>query len=185
MEKEIIAKARQQMEKSIEALQKDFSKVRTGRASVTLLDGVRVDYYGTPTPLNQLATLAVPEARQITIQPWDQSVLKEIEKAIQKADLGFTPNNDGKLLRVNIPPLTEERRKDLAKQIKKMSEAAKVAIRNQRRDINDELKVIKNDKKITEDAFHKAQDDVQKVTDEFIKKCDDLSNQKEKEILEF
>jgi ribosome recycling factor len=185
MEKEIIAKARQQMEKSIEALQKDFSKVRTGRASVTLLDGVRVDYYGTPTPLNQLATLAVPEARQITIQPWDQSVLKEIEKAIQKADLGFTPNNDGKLLRVNIPPLTEERRRDLAKQIKKMAEAAKVAIRNQRRDINDELKVVKNDKKINEDVFHKAQDDVQKVTDEFIKKCDELSNQKEKEILEF
>jgi len=185
MEKEIISKARQQMEKSIEALQKDFSKVRTGRASVTLLDGVRVDYYGTPTPLNQLATLAVPEARQITIQPWDQSVLKEIEKAIQKADLGFTPNNDGKLLRVNIPPLTEDRRKDLAKQVKKMAEAAKVAIRNQRRDINEELKTIKNDKKITEDAFFKAQDDVQKVTDEFIKKCDDLSSQKEKEILEF
>jgi ribosome recycling factor len=185
MEKEIISKARQQMEKSIEALQKDFSKVRTGRASVTLLDGVRVDYYGTPTPLNQLATLTVPEARQITIQPWDQSVLKEIEKAIQKADLGFTPNNDGKLLRVNIPPLTEDRRKDLAKQVKKMSETAKVAIRNQRRDINEELKIIKNDKKITEDVFHKAQDDVQKVTDEFIKKCDELSIQKEKEILDF
>lgn len=184
MDKEAISKARQQMEKSIEALQKDFSKVRTGRASVTLLDGVRVDYYGTPTPLNQLATLAIPEARQITIQPWDQSILKELEKAIQKADLGFTPNNDGKLLRVNIPPLTEDRRKELAKQVKKMAEAAKVAIRNQRRDINDELKVFKNDKKITEDAFFKAQDEVQKVTDEYIKKCDDLSAQKEKEILE-
>jgi ribosome recycling factor len=123
MEKEAISKARQQMDKSIEALQKDFSKVRTGRASVTLLDGVRVDYYGTPTPLNQLATLAIPEARQITIQPWDQSILKELEKAIQKADLGFTPNNDGKILRVNIPPLTEDRRKDLAKQVKKISAA--------------------------------------------------------------
>jgi ribosome recycling factor len=185
MEKEAISKARQQMDKSIEVLQKDFSKVRTGRASVTLLDGVRVDYYGTPTPLNQLATLAVPEARQITIQPWDQSILKELEKAIQKADLGFTPNNDGKILRVNIPPLTEDRRKDLAKQVKKMAEAAKVAIRNHRRDINDELKTIKNDKKITEDVFFKAQDEVQKVTDEYIKKCDDLSAQKEKEILEF
>jgi ribosome recycling factor len=185
MDKEAISKARQQMDKSIEVLQKDFSKVRTGRASVTLLDGVRVDYYGTPTPLNQLATLAVPEARQITIQPWDQSVLKEIEKAIQKADLGFTPNNDGKILRVNIPPLTEDRRKDLAKQVRKMAESAKVAIRNQRRDINDELKTIKNDKKITEDAFFKAQDEVQKVTDEYIKKCDDLAGQKEKEILEF
>ena len=185
MDKEAISKARQQMDKSIEVLQKDFSKVRTGRASVTLLDGVRVDYYGTPTPLNQLATLAIPEARQITIQPWDQSILKELEKAIQKADLGFTPNNDGKILRVNIPPLTEDRRKDLAKQVKKMAEAAKVAIRNHRRDINDELKTIKNDKKITEDAFFKAQDEVQKVTDEYIKKCDDLSAQKEKEILEF
>ena len=185
MDKEAISKARQQMDKSIEVLQKDFSKVRTGRASVTLLDGVRVDYYGTPTPLNQLATLAIPEARQITIQPWDQSILKELEKAIQKADLGFTPNNDGKILRVNIPPLSEDRRKDLAKQVKKMAEAAKVAIRNHRRDINDELKTIKNDKKITEDAFFKAQDEVQKVTDEYIKKCDDLSSQKEKEILEF
>ena len=185
MDKEAISKARQQMDKSIEVLQKDFSKVRTGRASVTLLDGVRVDYYGTPTPLNQLATLAIPEARQITIQPWDQSILKELEKAIQKADLGFTPNNDGKILRVNIPPLSEDRRKDLAKQVKKMAEAAKVAIRNHRRDINDELKTIKNDKKITEDAFFKAQDEVQKVTDEYIKKCDDLSAQKEKEILEF
>ncbi|MCX5901050.1 MAG: ribosome recycling factor [Proteobacteria bacterium] len=185
MDKEAISKARQQMDKSIEVLQKDFSKVRTGRASVTLLDGVRVDYYGTPTPLNQLATLAIPEARQITIQPWDQSILKELEKAIQKADLGFTPNNDGKILRVNIPPLTEDRRKDLAKQVKKMAEAAKIAIRNHRRDINDELKTIKNDKKITEDAFFKAQDEVQKVTDEYIKKCDDLSSHKEKEILEF
>lgn len=185
MEKELIDKARQLMEKSIEALQKDFSKVRTGRASVTLLDGVRVDYYGTPTPLNQLATLAVPEARQITIQPWDQSVLKEIEKAIQKADLGFTPTSDGKLLRINIPPLTEERRKDLARQVKKMNEAAKVAVRNQRREINEELKTLKNDKKISEDTFFKAQDDVQKVTDEFVKKCDVLSGQKEKEILEF
>jgi ribosome recycling factor len=185
MDKEAISKARQQMDKSIEVLQKDFSKVRTGRASVTLLDGVRVDYYGTPTPLNQLATLAIPEARQITIQPWDQSILKELEKAIQKADLGFTPNNDGKILRVNIPPLSEDRRKDLAKQVKKMAEAAKVAIRNHRRDINDELKTIKNDKKITEDAFFKAQDEVQKVTDEYIKKCDDLSSHKEKEILEF
>lgn len=184
MDKEAISKARQQMDKSIEALQKDFSKVRTGRASVTLLDGVRVDYYGTPTPLNQLATLAIPEARQITIQPWDQSILKELEKAIQKADLGFTPNNDGKILRVNIPPLTEDRRKDLAKQVKKMAEAAKVAIRNQRRDINEELKTLKNDKKIPEDVFFKAQDEVQKVTDEYIKKCDDLSAQKEKEILE-
>ena len=185
MDKEAISKARQQMDKSIEVLQKDFSKVRTGRASVTLLDGVRVDYYGTPTPLNQLATLAIPEARQITIQPWDQSILKELEKSIQKADLGFTPSNDGKILRVNIPPLSEDRRKDLAKQVKKMAEAAKVAIRNHRRDINDELKTIKNDKKITEDAFFKAQDEVQKVTDEYIKKCDDLSSHKEKEILEF
>ena len=185
MDKEAISKARQQMDKSIEVLQKDFSKVRTGRASVTLLDGVRVDYYGTPTPLNQLATLAIPEARQITIQPWDQSILKELEKAIQKADLGFTPNNDGKIIRVNIPPLTEDRRKDLAKQVKKMSETAKIAIRNHRRDINEELKTLKNDKKIPEDVFFKAQDEVQKVTDEYIKKCDDLSNHKEKEILEF
>ena len=185
MEKEILKNVKAEMDKSIESLEKEFSKVRTGRASVSLLDGVRVDYYGTPTPLNQLATISIPESRLITIQPWDATVLKEIEKAIQKADLGLTPGSDGKIIRVAIPPLTEERRKELVKLVKKMSESAKVAIRNHRRKANDDLKALKNDKKINEDDHFKTQDEVQKVTDDYIKKCDDLTKHKEDEILKF
>ncbi len=186
MEKEvIISKTQEDMEKSIEAFSKELSKVRTGRASVSLLDMVRVDYYGTPTPLNQLATLSVPEPRLITIQPWDAGILKDIEKEIQKADLGLTPNNDGKIIRVSIPPLTEERRQELVKMIKKMSEAAKITVRNQRRKINDDIKSMKNDKEISEDESFKLQDEVQKITDDFIKKCDSLAQQKEKEIMDF
>jgi len=185
MEKEILKNVKAEMDKSIESLEKEFSKVRTGRASVSLLDAVRVDYYGTPTPLNQLATISIPESRLITIQPWDASVLKEIEKAIQKADLGLTPGSDGKIIRVAIPPLTEERRKELVKLVKKMSESAKVAIRNHRRKANEDLKGLKNDKKINEDDHFKTQDEVQKVTDDYIKKCDDLTKHKEDEILKF
>lgn len=185
MEKELLKELKVEMEKSLEAIQKEFSKVRTGRASISLLDGVRVDYYGTPTPLNQLATLSIPEPRLIAIQPWDGTIIKEIEKAILKSDLGLTPNNDGKIIRVTIPPLTEDRRKELVKLVKKMAEAARVSIRNHRRSTNDDLKSLKNDKTLSEDDFYKYQEDVQKITDEYIKKCDDLTKQKEEEILEF
>lgn len=185
MEKETIKNLKSEMEKSIEALEKEFNRVRTGRASVSLLDGVRVDYYGTPTPLNQLATILIPDPRSIVIQPWDASVLKEIEKAIQKADLGLTPGSDGKIIRVAIPPLTEERRKELVKVVKKMAENAKIAVRNHRRAANEALKALKNDKKISEDDFFKSQEEVQKVTDDYIKKCDDSAKRKEDEILAF
>jgi len=185
MEKELLKQLNVEMDKSVEVLEKEFSKVRTGRASVSLLDAVRVDYYGTPTPLNQLATITIPEARLITIQPWDASILKEIEKAIQKADLGLTPGSDGKIIRVSIPPLTEERRKELVKVVKKIAETAKVAVRNHRRKANEDLKNLKNDKKISEDECFKSQDDVQKITDDYIKKCDDLTKHKEDEILKF
>ncbi len=184
MDKQVIPQTKAEMDGSLDSLAKDFSKVRTGRASISLLDSVRVDYYGTPTPLNQLATLAIPEPRMITIQPWDAQVSKEIEKAILKADLGLTPSSDGKLVRVSIPPLTEERRKDLVKVVKKMSEAAKVSIRNHRRKVNEDLKAMKNDKQISEDEMFKSQDDVQKITDDYITKVDEMSRAKEAEILE-
>ena len=185
MEKKFLKELKNEMEKSIEALKKEFNKVRTGRASVSLLDGVRVDYFGTPTPLNQLATLSIPESRLITIQPWDVNIIKDIEKAVLKADLGLTPNNDGKVIRVTIPPLTEERRKELVKLVKKMSEASKISIRNHRRKTNDDLKLLKNNKELSEDDFFKSQEDVQQITVEYIKKCDDTTKQKEEEIMEF
>jgi len=184
MDKQIEQQTKSEMDGSLDSLAKEFSKVRTGRASISLLDSVRVDYYGTPTPLNQLATLAIPEPRMITIQPWDAQVSKEIEKAILKADLGLTPSSDGKLVRVAIPPLTEQRRKELVKVVKKMSEAAKVSIRNHRRKINEELKAMKGDKKITEDDMFKSQDEVQKITNDFIAKADEMTTAKEAEILE-
>jgi len=160
MAKEYLQKLTDEMERSLQSLDREFSKVRTGRASVSLLDGIRVDYYGTPTPLNQLATVAIPEARLITIQPWDAQVVKDIEKAILKADLGLTPNSDGKIIRVSIPPLTEERRKELVKLVRKMAEGSRVAVRNLRRKTNDELKSLKNDKSsdFSEDDLFKAQD---------------------------
>jgi ribosome recycling factor len=173
------------MGKTVAALKTEFKKVRTGRASLALLDGIRVDYYGTPTPLNQMASLSVPESRLITIQPWDVSAIKEIEKALLKSDLGLTPSNDGKLIRIAIPPLTEERRKELVKIVHKMSEEHKVAIRNIRRDANELLKGFKKDGDISEDEAFKAQDQVQKITDEYIKLIDEVFQEKEKEILEF
>ena len=181
----IYQETRDNMGKSIDALKNELNKVRTGRASLTILDGIRVDYYGTMTPLNQMATLSVPESRLITIQPWDVSVIKEIEKAILKSDLGLTPSNDGKIIRISIPPLTEERRKELVKVINKMSEDHKIAIRNIRRDSNELLKGLKKDGDISEDDAFKAQDQVQKITDENIKLIDDVNKEKEKEILEF
>ena len=173
------------MSKSIEALERELNRVRTGRASLSILDGIKVDYYGTLTPLNQMATLAVPESRLITIQPWDVSVIKDIEKAILKSDLGLTPANDGKILRISIPPLTEERRKELVKLVHKICEEHKVSVRNVRRDSNELLKSLKKDGDISEDEAFKAQDEIQKITDEHVKLIDDCYTNKEKEILEF
>jgi len=173
------------MDKSIDSLKNEFKRVRTGRASPSLLDGIRVDYYGTMTPLNQMASLSAPESRLITIQPWDVSVIKDIEKAILKSDLGLTPSNDGKLIRISIPPLTEEGRKQLVKVIYKKSEEHRVAVRNIRRDSNDLLKGLKKDSEISEDDAFRAQDQVQKITDKYIKLIDDVCKEKEKEILEF
>ncbi|MGD8268660.1 MAG: ribosome recycling factor [Desulfobacterales bacterium] len=176
---------RENMGKSVDDLKREFKKVRTGRASLSILDGIRVNYYGTPTPLNQMATLAVPESRLITIQPWDVSGIKEIEKAILKSDLGLTPSSDGKIIRIAIPPLTEERRKELVRVINKMSEEHKVAVRNIRRDANDMLKDLKKEGDISEDEAFKAQDQVQKITDDNINLVDQITKEKEKEILEF
>jgi ribosome recycling factor len=185
MGSDYIVKLNEEMVKSLDSLKREFSKVRTGRASISLLDGIKVDYYGTQTPLNQLATLSVPEPRLITIQPWDATVIKEIEKAIMKSDLALTPVNDGKIIRVSIPPLTEQRRVELVKVVKKMAEYGKVSIRNHRRDINEDLKQKKKDKEVSEDEFFKGQKEVQDITDDYIKKCDELTQAKEKEILEF
>jgi ribosome recycling factor len=182
---DIYQETRESMGKSIEALERELKRVRTGRASLSILDGIKVDYYGTLTPLNQMATLAVPESRLITIQPWDVSVIQDVEKAILKSDLGLTPSNDGKILRISIPPLTEERRKELVKMVHKMCEDHKVSVRNTRRDSNELLKSLKKDGDISEDEAFKAQDEVQKITDEHNKLIDDCFTKKEKEILEF
>lgn len=181
----IYKETKDRMGKTIVALESDLKRVRTGRASLSLLDGIRVDYYGTPTPLSQMASLSVPESRLIAIQPWDVSIIKEIEKAIMKSDLGLTPSNDGKIVRISIPPLTEERRKELVKVVNKICEEHRVAVRNIRRDSNENLKGLKKDGDISEDEAFKAQDQVQKITDEFIKKVDHVYKEKEKEILEF
>lgn len=172
------------MEKTLSSLKTDLNKIRTGRASLALFDDIRVDYYGTPTPLNQMATLSVPEPRLITIQPWDTSIIGEIEKAILKSELGVTPASDGKIIRITIPRLTEERRKELVKVVKKMSEGAKVSVRNIRREANDELKVLEKDKKISQDQLHQWMEKVQVSTDKYIKKVDEVLAAKEKEILE-
>lgn len=181
----IYQEARDRMAKSIDALNNELKRVRTGRASLSLLDGIRVDYYGTPTPLNQVASLSVPESRLITVQPWDATAIKEIEKAVLKSDLGLTPANDGKIIRIAIPPLTQERRKELVKIVNKTCEEYKVAVRNVRRDCNELIKGLKKDGDVAEDEAFKAQEQVQKITDEHIRKIDDIYKRKEKEILEF
>ena len=175
----------EKMGKNINGFKNELKKLRTGRASLSLLDGVRVDYYGTRTPLDQMATLSVPESRLITIQPWDASVIGDIEKAILKSDMGVTPSNDGKIIRLTIPPLTEERRKDLVKMVGKIGEDRKIAIRGIRRDSNELLKTMQKDSDITEDEMHKAQKEIQKITDDKIKDIDEICKDKEKEILEF
>ena len=172
------------MEKVLSDLQHEMASIRTGRASVGLLDGVRADYYGTPTPLNQLATLHVPEPSLITVQPWDVSQIGVIEKAIRSADLGLNPNNDGKLIRVPVPPLTEERRREIVKHLHVVAEDHKVAARNIRRDANENIKKLLKDKLISEDDDRRAHDEVQKMTDGYIAKVDQAAKAKEKEILE-
>ncbi|MCE5212319.1 MAG: ribosome recycling factor [Deltaproteobacteria bacterium] len=184
MNESVFQKFKEEMEKTIAGLSKSFSRVRTGRASIALLDGIKVDYYGTPTPISQAANVSVPESRLILIVPWDVSIIGAIEKAIQKSDLGLTPSNDGKVIRLSIPQLTEERRKEIAKTVKKMAEEGKIKLRNSRRDANEELKALKKNNKISEDELFTAQEEVQKLTDQFIEKTDKILTAKEKEIME-
>lgn len=181
---DIYADAQDRMKKALENLDQDYKRLRTGRASVALVDGIRVEYYGASTPLSQLATLTIPEPRTIMIQPWDTTVIGEVEKAILKSELGLTPMNDGKVIRINIPMLTADRRKELVKLAKKMAEESKVAVRNIRRDVNEMIKDLKKEKEISEDEGFKAQEETQKITDDFIKKVDGAYSAKEKEILE-
>ncbi|MFP4039668.1 MAG: ribosome recycling factor [Desulfosudaceae bacterium] len=172
------------MEKSLAAFASDLRKVRTGRASLSLVDGITVDYYGTPTPLNQMASLSVPESRLIVIQPWDATVIKSVEKAILQSNIGLTPSNDGKVIRLSVPPLTEERRREIAKQLRQMVEDYKVAVRNVRRDANENLKQLKKDGDISEDDAFAARDKVQELTDSYVERIDEIYKEKEKEILE-
>lgn len=184
MEKELKRKAIERMSGALEALKRDFASIRTSRASLALLDDIMVNYYGTSTPLQQLASLSIPDSRQISIQPWDQKIIPEIEKAIIKSDLGITPVNDGRIIRIHIPSLTEERRKQLVKIVKKKAEEAKVAIRNIRRDINEELKKLEKENHLSEDDLKRSQDEIQKTTDIHIAKVDEILAHKEKEIME-
>jgi ribosome recycling factor len=174
----------EKMEKSLSAFKSELTKIRTGRASLSLLDGIKVDAYGSSMPLNQVGTLTIPESRQIVIQPWDPQVMSSIEKAILKSELGLTPVNDGKVIRINIPQLTEERRKELVKMVKKITEEYRVAVRNHRRDAIDTLKKQKKDKKISEDEQFKLQDEAQKETDSYIAKIDEVGADKESEVME-
>ncbi len=182
--KEVESNLRTRMEKAVSDLQHEMASIRTGRASLGILDHIRVDYYGTPTPLNQLANLHVPEPSLITIQPWDVSQIGPIEKAIRTSDLGLNPANDGKVIRLPIPPLTEERRKDLVKKLHGAAEHHRVSVRNVRRDGNEAVKKLMKDKKITEDDEKRGLDEIQKVTDSYMQKIDQAAKTKEKEILE-
>jgi ribosome recycling factor len=182
--KELMKKSREKMGKTVEAIRSELACIRSGRASAALLDGIRVDYYGAETPLNQLATIAVPEPRLLVITPWDKTQIENIEKAIQKSDLGLNPNNDGNLIRLPIPPLTEERRKDLVKRVKHIAEESKVALRNIRRDANEAIRKAEKDHTTSEDDAHRYRDEVQKMTDEFSKKIDEFAVKKEAEVME-
>ncbi len=184
MSSEVIKATTEKMEKSLEAFRQELTKIRTGRASLSLLDGIKAEAYGSPMPLNQVGTMTIPESRQIVIQPWDPQLMGAIEKAILKSDLDLTPVNDGKVIRINIPQLTEERRKELVKVAKKVAEEYRVAIRNHRRDTIDILKKQKKNKEISEDDQFKLQDDTQKETDLFIKKIDQVAVEKENEVME-
>lgn len=176
--------ARGRMEAAIESLRTDLATIRTGRAAPALLDKIRVDYYGTPTPLQQVAGISVPEPNQLLIRPWERNTLGTIQKAILASDLGLTPNNDGQVIRLTIPPLTEERRRDLVKQVQRRVEEGRVAVRNVRRDAVNDVKSLENEKEITEDDFYQARDRLQKVTDEFIKRLEEVGRDKEQEVLQ-
>lgn len=182
--KEILAGHEDRMKKALDSLRKEYGSLRAGRATPALLEKVAVDYYGTPTPVNQVANVSVPEPRMIVIQPWEKTMLATIEKAILKSDLGLTPSNDGSVIRLSIPQLTKERRTELAKVIHKKAEESRVAVRNLRRDANDAVKKLEKEKAISEDEAKKAQDDMQKLTDKYIKEVDQIMTAKEKEIME-
>ncbi|MDP4162671.1 MAG: ribosome recycling factor [Bacillota bacterium] len=184
MPKQVISSTKERMIKAIQAYTRELAGIRAGRASASLLDRITVDYYGAPTPVNQLAGISVPEARLLVIQPYDKGILGDIEKAIMKSDLGINPSNDGTIIRIAIPQLTEERRKELVKVIKKESEDAKIAIRNIRRDANDDLKKLEKNGEITEDALRGHSEEIQKLTDDHISKIDQITKDKEKEIME-
>ncbi len=180
----VLNEARAAMEKAIKALKKEMTKIRTGRASTSLLDDVKVEYYGVPTLLSQVATLSTPEARLITVQPWEKNLIPDIEKAIFKADLGLTPSSDGQLIRLPVPALTEERRREMVKIIKRMAEDAKISVRNARRDANENLKMLEKEKEITEDELKRNEKDVQQLTDEFVRTIDTVVRNKEQEVME-
>lgn len=179
----VFATAKEKMSKTIASFQSDLATIRAGRASAAVLDRITVDYYGTPTPINQLASVSVAEARILTIQPWDKSTLKSIEKAIQASDLGINPQNDGIVIRLTFPPLTEERRKQLVKDVKAMAEATRTAVRNIRRDCNDKLKTMKKNSEITEDDLKDGEEEIQKITTDFVKQIDTIAADKEKEVM--
>jgi len=184
MNSEVILEMAEKMDKSLDAFKHELTKIRTGRASLSLLDGIKVEAYGSSLPLNQVGTLTIPESRQIVIQPWDPQVTSAIEKAILKSELGLTPVNDGKVIRINIPQLTEERRKELVKVVKKVAEEYRVAVRNHRREAIDTLKKLKKDKELSEDEQFKLQDEAQKETDSYIAKIDKVAAEKESEVME-
>lgn len=183
MATDLTKRTQEKMDKALVGLQNELKKVRTGRAQVSMLDNIRVNYYGNPSPLNQVAAISCPDAKSFLIAPWEASILKEIESAIIKSDIGMTPMNDGKVIRLKVPDLTEERRKDLAKQVKKIVEETRVAVRMARRDANEEVKKELKDKKVSEDEAKRSETDIQKLTDDFIKKVDAISEEKEKSIL--
>ncbi|AEI13717.1 Ribosome-recycling factor [Flexistipes sinusarabici DSM 4947] len=184
MYNDVIKDLKKQMKKTLEHYRDELRSVRTGRASVTMFDNVKVNYYGTPTPVSQVATLQAPDARLVTIQPWDPNMIAEIEKAIQSSNMGFNPSNDGTIIRVPIPQLTEERRKEIMKMVKKMSEEAKIAIRNERRSGNEDIKKLEKEKEISEDDAKKALEQIQNLTDEYIDKIDELTSKKEDEVMQ-
>jgi ribosome recycling factor len=184
LHEDVVKELKARIEKTLEDLRKDLSRIRTGRANLSLLDGIRVDYYGTSTPLSGVASLSVPEPRLITIKPWDRSQLKQIEKAITEANIGINPMNDGEIIRLPIPPLTEERRKEIAKQVRQRGEDHKVAVRNERRDANEKLKELLKKKSISEDDLKRASEKVQKETDQGVVKIDDIVQKKGKEVME-
>ncbi|WP_027408716.1 ribosome recycling factor [Anoxybacteroides tepidamans] len=184
MAKQVLTATKEKMDKAIQAFSRELAGIRAGRANPSLLEKITVDYYGVSTPINQLASINVPEARLLVIQPYDKSILKDVEKAILASDLGLTPSNDGSVIRITIPPLTEERRRELVKLVKKYSEDAKVAVRNIRRDANDELKKLEKNGEITEDELRGYTDDIQKITDDHVAKIDAITKEKEKEVME-